>query len=66
MPGVDGTPAMLFEPILEGEAPILKCSFWVDQREQDPDAVTAAVAEQLWDVVGAKPTRTKAAGEPAS
>src|SRR6202035_1250141 len=66
VPGVDGTPAMLFEPILEGEAPILKCSFWVDQREQDPDAVTAAVAEQLWDVVGAKPKRAKQPSEPAS
>ena len=66
VPGVDGKPAMLFEPILEGEAPILKCSFWVDQREQDPDAVTAAVAEQLWDVVGAKPKRAKPAAEPAS
>jgi small conductance mechanosensitive channel len=66
VPGVDGEPAMLFEPILEGEAPILKCSFWVDQREQDPDAVTAAVAEQLWDVVGAKPKRAKPPVEPAS
>jgi hypothetical protein len=57
---------MLFEPILEGEAPILKCSFWVDQREQDPDVVTAAVAEQLWRVVGLKPKRAKPASEPAS
>src|SRR4029077_16628871 len=30
VPGLDGKPAMLFEPILEGEAPILRCSFWVD------------------------------------
>ena len=35
--------------------PLLRCHFWVDQREQDPDAMTAAVAERLWDVVGAKP-----------
>jgi small-conductance mechanosensitive channel len=66
VPGVDAKPAMLFEPILEGETPILRCSFWVDQREQDPDAVTAAVAEQLWDVVGSKPKRAKPAPEPAS
>jgi small conductance mechanosensitive channel len=65
VPGIDEKPAMLFEPILEGEAPLLKCSFWVDQREQDPDALTAAVAEQLWEVVGSKPKRARRASEPA-
>jgi small conductance mechanosensitive channel len=60
VPGVDEKPGMLFEPILEGEAPLLKCNFWVDQREQDPDAMIAAVAEQLWEVVGSKPKRAKA------
>jgi small conductance mechanosensitive channel len=60
VPGVDEKPGMLFEPVLEGEAPLLKCNFWVDQREQDPDAMIAAVAEQLWEVVGSKPKRAKA------
>jgi small conductance mechanosensitive channel len=64
--GVDDKPGMLFEPILDGEAPLLKCSFWVDQREQDPDAVTVAVAEQLWEVVGSKPKRAKQASEPTA
>jgi small conductance mechanosensitive channel len=60
VPGVDEKPGMLFEPVLEGEAPLLKCNFWVDQREQDPDAMIAAVAEQLWEVVGSKPKPAKA------
>jgi small-conductance mechanosensitive channel len=63
VPGIDEKPGMLFEPILEGEAPLLKCSFWVDQREQDPDAMTAAVAEQLWELVGTRPKRAKQASE---
>jgi len=66
VPGVDDKPGMLFEPILDGDAPLLKCSFWVDQREQDPDAVTVAVAEQLWEVVGSKPRRAKQASEPTA
>ncbi|MEA2636981.1 MAG: small conductance mechanosensitive channel [Chloroflexota bacterium] len=63
VPGIDEKPGMLFEPILEGEVPLLKCSFWVDQREQDPDAMTAAVAEQLWELVGTRPKRAKQASE---
>jgi small conductance mechanosensitive channel len=63
VPGVDDKPGLLFEPILDGEAPLLRCSFWVDQREQDPDAVTAAVAEQLWSMVATKPRRAKQASE---
>jgi small-conductance mechanosensitive channel len=59
VPGIDEKPGMLFE----GEAPLLKCSFWVDQREQDPDAMTAAVAEQLWELVGTRPKRAKQASE---
>jgi len=66
VPGVDDKPGMLFEPILDGDAPLLKCSFWVDQREQDPDAVTVGVAEQLWEVVGSKPRRAKQASEPTA
>jgi hypothetical protein len=37
----------------------------VDQREHDPDAVTAAVAERLWDVVGEKPEADPATTAPA-
>jgi len=55
VPGVEAKPAVIFEPTLDREFPLLHCHFWVDQREQDPDAVTAAVAERLWDVVGEKP-----------
>jgi small-conductance mechanosensitive channel len=58
-PGVDDKPGIALEPILDGEAPVLRCSFWVDQREQDPDAVTVAVAEHLWDVTGAEPAPEK-------
>jgi small conductance mechanosensitive channel len=66
VPGIDEKPGILFEPILEGEAPLLKCSFWIDQREQDPDALSAAVAEQLWDVIGTKPKRAKQPAEPGA
>jgi small conductance mechanosensitive channel len=55
MPGIEAKPAIVFEPTLDREVPLLRCHFWVDQREQDPDAITAAVAERLWDIVGAKP-----------
>jgi|ERR1019366_71898 small-conductance mechanosensitive channel len=55
IPGIDAKPAIVFEPTLDREVPLLRCHFWVDQREQDPDALTAAVAEQLWEIVGAKP-----------
>jgi len=54
VPGIEAKPAIVFEPTLDREVPLLRCHFWVDQREQDPDAMTAAVAERLWDVVGAK------------
>jgi small conductance mechanosensitive channel len=55
IPGIEAKPAILFEPILDGEAPLLRCSFWVDQRERDPDAVSVAVANVLWDIVGSRP-----------
>ncbi len=64
VPGIDAKPGIAFEPILDGDAPLLQCKFWVDQREQDIDAVTAAVAEQLWDVVGAKPVPAKKQAPP--
>jgi small-conductance mechanosensitive channel len=55
IPGIESKPAIVFEPTLDREVPLLRCHFWVDQRERDPDAMTAVVAERLWDVVGAKP-----------
>ena len=62
--GIDSKPGIAFEPILDGEAPLVQCKFWVDQREQDIDAVSAAVAEQLWDVVGATPAPAKKQAPP--
>ena len=55
IPGIEAKPALAFEPTLDREVPLLHCHFWVDQREHDPDAVTAAVAERLWEVVGERP-----------
>jgi small conductance mechanosensitive channel len=63
VPGIDEKPGIAFEPILDREAPLLQCNFWVDQREQDPDAITAVVAEQLWEVVGARPAPARKAAE---
>jgi len=51
VPGIEPQPAIIFEPILDREVPVLQCHFWVDRREQDLDAVTTAVAEALWPVV---------------
>ena len=50
-PGVAAKPPVHLEPVLDGEAPVLRCSFWVDQRAEDPDALTATVAERLWQLV---------------
>lgn len=63
--GIETKPAMVFEPTLDREVPLLRCHFWVDQREQDPDAVTAAVVERLWDVVGEKPEAEPGTTAPA-
>jgi hypothetical protein len=46
--------------------PLLQCHFWVDRREQDLDAVTAAVAEKLWAVVEAVPATEAPAPDPKS
>src|ERR1700733_9891123 len=62
-PGIETKPAIVLEPTLDTEVPVLRCHFWVDQREQDPDAITAAVAERLWNVVGAKPDAEPSAPE---
>ena len=66
VPGIVKKPGVSFEPTLDGEAPVLRCHFWVDQRAEDPDTVTAAVAERMWDVLGAKPERAPGAPEPAA
>ncbi len=55
VPGIEAQPSIVFEPTLDREVPLLQCHFWVDRREQDLDAVTAAVAEKLWAVVEAGP-----------
>ncbi len=55
VPGIEAKPAIVFEPTLDREIPLLRCHFWVDRREQDPDAMTATVAERLWEVVETKP-----------
>ena len=68
VPGVETKPPVVLEPTLDREVPLLRCHFWVDQREQDPDALTAAVAERLWAVVGTKPDpdpADPAAGQPS-
>jgi len=61
VPGIEGKPAIVFEPTLDREVPLLRCHFWVDQRAQDPDAITAAVAERFWRVVGTGPESETAA-----
>ena len=66
VPGIEAQPAIVFEPILDREVPLLHCHFWVDRREQDPDAMTAAVAERLWEVVEAKPEDEPGAAEPTA
>ncbi len=65
VPGIETQPALVFEPTLDREVPLLQCHFWVDRREQDLDAVTAAVAERLWAVVEAGPATEAAAREEA-
>jgi small conductance mechanosensitive channel len=65
VPGIEKKPGISFEPTLDGEAPVLRCHFWVDQRAQDPDAVMAAVAERLWEAVGATPDTAAGTQEPA-
>ncbi len=64
-PGVAAKPAVQLEPVLDGEAPVLRCSFWVDQRSEDPDALTADIAERLWELMGtnAKPATTVVAND---
>jgi small conductance mechanosensitive channel len=66
VPGIEAKPAIVFEPILDREVPLLHCHFWVDRREQDPDAMTAAVAERLWEVVEAKPDDEPGTAEPTA
>jgi small conductance mechanosensitive channel len=65
VPGIEAQPPIVFEPTLDRDVPLLQCHFWVDRREQDLDAVTAAVAEQLWAVVEANPATEAAAPDPA-
>ena len=45
-------------PQLGGEAVALHCTFWLDQSTQDPDAITAALAEQIWQAALAPQPRS--------
>ena len=65
VPGIEAQPAIVFEPTLDRDVPLLQCHFWVDRREQDLDAVTAAVAERLWALIESGPAADTAAPDPA-
>lgn len=43
-------------------AVVLDCRYWLDYREFSPDAVTAAVAQRLWEAVRRPPGMRAAAG----
>jgi small conductance mechanosensitive channel len=44
-------PAPGVQPQLDGEAVLLRCSYWIDQSSNDPDALTAQLAEKLWQAL---------------
>ncbi|HKR99800.1 MAG TPA: mechanosensitive ion channel domain-containing protein [Candidatus Dormibacteraeota bacterium] len=46
-PAVAKQPAPFVQPVLDGEAVVIRCRFWVDQRRHDPDQVTAELAARL-------------------
>jgi hypothetical protein len=41
-------PSPVVQPQLDGEAVVLHCRYWIDQRAHDPDAVAAELARRLW------------------
>ena len=51
MPEIAGRPAPLVEPVVDGEKVVLRCSYWIDQTEQNPDTVAADVVRRVWDAV---------------
>ena len=50
VPEVAEKPAPQVTPQLDGEAVLLRCTYWVDQGEHNPDTVSAEVARRLWPV----------------
>ena len=46
-PAVAKAPPPSVQPQLDGEAVVIRCRFWVDQREHDPDSVVAELAGRL-------------------
>jgi small conductance mechanosensitive channel len=45
-------PAPSVQPQLDGEGILLNCSYWLDYRSHDVDAVAAEVARRLWLITG--------------
>jgi small conductance mechanosensitive channel len=48
------TPRPAVQPQMDGEAVVLRCSVWIDQTSQSPDAVTASLAERVWRATAAQ------------
>ena len=46
-------PEPAVQPQLDGEGVILHCRYWTDQREHDPDAIAATLAQRVWSVAQA-------------
>lgn len=53
VPEVADKPAPQVVPQLDGEWVLLRCTYWVDQNEHSPDAVSIDVARRLWPVARA-------------
>jgi small conductance mechanosensitive channel len=49
-PAITRRPAPFVQPQLDGEAIVLQCRYWIDQRAHDPDAVAAELARRLWRI----------------
>jgi small conductance mechanosensitive channel len=59
MQGIDAIakePAPSVQPQLDGEALLLHCRYWMDQRSGDPDLAAAELARRLWTVARVAPT----------
>jgi small conductance mechanosensitive channel len=46
------------QPQLDGEAVLLHCRYWIDQRSNNPDAVAADLARRLWTLAHPEPPET--------
>jgi hypothetical protein len=47
---IASAPAPSIQPQLDGEAAVLQCRYWLDQKHHDPDAVAAQVAARVWKI----------------